>query len=121
MFTKSDLRGVNTQRLIAPGAAGLELMERTTRLSFSFKSPLRTAVISVKAWSVIPRETSTGSMELSGCHFQTTAVVARGVRVIFDSGVPAGSAACDEASRCFSSIPYCAYRRMISSGDMGGL
>jgi hypothetical protein len=54
--------------------------DRIITSSPSFSSPLRTAPTSVYAWSVIPRETWTGSIVLSEWSFQTIADSAFGVR-----------------------------------------
>src|SRR6267378_5935080 len=75
-----SFRGADAQRLNAPGAGAFGITDRIMSASPSFSSPLISAVTCVYAWSVIPRETFTGSMVLSACSFQTTAFSARGAR-----------------------------------------
>src|SRR6266850_1083194 len=75
-----SFRGADAQRLNAPGACVFGITDRIMSASPSFSSPLISAVTCVYAWSVIPRETFTGSMVLSACSFQTTAFSARGAR-----------------------------------------
>src|ERR1700716_857277 len=67
-------RTAEPQRRMPPRTWLLGATDRIIASSACFSSPLRTELTSVYAWSVIPRETLTGSIVLSGWSFQTTAV-----------------------------------------------
>src|SRR6266853_2309559 len=64
----------------APGAPGFAVTALVTTSSPGFRSPARTTLTSVYAWSVIPRATLTGTIVWSATSFHTTAVSASGDR-----------------------------------------